>query len=201
MNRRFKGRIGQATGGSAMFVVLVACGQAQIDPGTSARAQLGTAVSPPGLTCGVLDKSHVADIFGADTDRLGQTTALDAFPENSQEFTSVRCSVNLKSGPKSQLVMLNVYRNAKESEQQEQEFQKVKAKVKSTSDTLTLPALFGEGAVATGIGGFLSRECRDGKSYSLLVSTDTGKGSATKWLRLINSAIPLVDGLGACQEQ
>jgi hypothetical protein len=198
MNRRFKGRMGQVTGGSAMLVVLVACGQAQIDPGTSARAQLGTAVSPPGLTCGVLDKSHVADIFGVDEDRIGQMTALEAFPENSQEFTSVRCSVNTNSGEKSELLVLSVYRTAEKTEPQEQEFQKVKAKAGNTPDSLTFPALIGEGTVASGIGGTLSRVCPDGKGYSLVVSTSTGKGSATKWLRLINSAIPSVDDLGAC---
>ncbi len=195
MNRRNARRLGQILGGTAL--VISACGQAEVDPGSQSPAQLGKATSPQGLICGVIDQSHISDIFGVSPEKQSAKTDLKEFPKNSKEFDSVSCSVS-NSENQGDLLSLEISRGPFNEKPQWNFLKDLERETKDVPDALTLPSMLGEGIAAPGVGGYIVRECPGGKQYLLAVTTRANSGSATKWLRLLSAAVPLADALGAC---
>ncbi|MGL5828752.1 MAG: hypothetical protein ACRC0L_04185 [Angustibacter sp.] len=195
MNRRNTRRIGLVLGGTAL--VLSACGQAPAKPGAQSGSSRTGAASAAGLVCGVIDQSHVSDIFELPAAEQNAKTELSAYPQNSAEFTDVSCTISSTTQPR-EVLSLEITRGPFNEKPRWNFLKELQDDTASVPEALSLPSMLGEGRVAPGVGGYIIRECPKGGQYLLAVTTRTQSGTATKWLRLLSAAVPLADDLGAC---
>jgi hypothetical protein len=146
--------------------------------------------SPPGLVCGVLDRGQVAVLTEVPPATQHERSLFRTYPTAGG---SIECTVLDEADPPNELMGITV----------QQDYSKDDAFVQSQivdvrPGSLKFSPVWGKGAVAPNLGGYVVRQCDGGGEYLLVANNQNGIGTAKEWLHLIESAIVRADAIGAC---
>jgi hypothetical protein len=179
---------------TCLLFSLAACIGPFTSDGQHGKGQLDSgATSPPGLVCGVFDRERVARMTKIPSMAQHEESFFKTYPVMGERFHLIECTVLDEADPPNELMGITV----------QQDYSKDDAFVQSQivdvrPGSLKFSPVWGKGAVAPNLGGYVVRQCDGGGEYLLVANNQNGIGTAKEWLHLIESAIVRADAIGAC---
>jgi hypothetical protein len=178
-----------------VFVLLVGCNFSPEDHDALGHPPLDVgAESPAGLVCGVLDQDQVHDLSGTPASSQHERSTFQAYPDGVGPMTPIECTVLDGSDPQNELIGVTVNQNYTSG--QALDYRRI---LDAKPGGVKISAAWGDGTVFPKMGGYLLRECGRGEKYLVIVSTQSGAGTATQWLHIIESAVLRADKIGFCK--
>jgi hypothetical protein len=149
--------------------------------------------SQPGMVCGVLDREQVAALTGVPAAVQHERSLFRVYPTAGLEFRALECNVLDESYPQRELIGVGVTQDISE-----EEVVLRRRSIDPKVGAVRFPRVWGDGAAAPQVGGYVIRRCPNKNKYLLHIGTLEKFGTAQQWLDIMGSVIKRADAVGAC---